>query len=62
MGMTTTLDRTFVADRPLFNPAPGTAAMAAIAAGALYLNVADSRRRGAPSSPTAAAAAFARRC
>jgi len=43
--MTTTLDRTFVADRPLFNPAPGTAALAAIAAGALYLNVAVSGRQ-----------------
>jgi uncharacterized membrane protein YedE/YeeE len=42
---TTTLDRTFAADRPLFNPAPGTAALAAIAAGALYLNVAVSGRQ-----------------
>ena len=43
--MTTTLDRTFVAERPLFNPAPGTPALAAIAAGALYLNVAVSGRQ-----------------
>jgi hypothetical protein len=45
MAMTTTLDRALVADRPLFNPAPGTAALAAIAAGALYLNVAVSGRQ-----------------
>jgi len=43
--MTTTLDRTLVADRPLFNPAPGTAAVAAIAAAALYLNAAVSGRQ-----------------
>lgn len=43
--MTTTLDRTFVAERRLFNPAPGTAALAAMAAGALYLNVAVSGRQ-----------------
>jgi uncharacterized protein len=42
---TTTLDRTFAADRPSFNPAPGTAALAAIAAGALYLNAAVSGRQ-----------------
>ena len=42
---TTTLDRILVADRPVFNPAPGTAALAAIAAAALYLNVAVSGRQ-----------------
>src|SRR3954453_3511032 len=45
MAITTTLDGTFVAERPSFNPAPGTTAMAAIAAGALYLNAAVTGRQ-----------------
>ena len=45
MAITTTLDRPFAAERPAFNPAPGTAALAAIAGGALYLNAAVSGRQ-----------------
>src|SRR3954471_6968342 len=45
MAITTTLDGTFVAERPSFNPAPGTTALAAIAAGALYLNAAVAGRQ-----------------
>ena len=45
MAMTTTLDHAFAAERPAFNPAPGTTALAAIAAGALYLNAAVSGRQ-----------------
>ena len=45
MAITTTVDLPFTLDRPSFNPAPGTAAVAAIAAGALYLNVAVSGRQ-----------------
>src|SRR3954468_10496802 len=45
MAITTTLDGTFAAERPSFNPAPGTTALAAIAAGALYLNAAVTGRQ-----------------
>ena len=45
MAITTTLDRTVAAERPVFNPAPGTTALAAIAAGAVYLNAAVSGRQ-----------------
>src|SRR3954451_1757429 len=45
MAITTTLDGTFAAERPSFNPAPGTTALGAIAAGALYLNAAVTGRQ-----------------
>jgi uncharacterized membrane protein YedE/YeeE len=45
MAITTTLDRTVAAERPVFNPAPGSTALAAIAAGAVYLNAAVSGRQ-----------------
>ena len=39
MAISTTIDRPFGLERPSFNPAPATVALAAIAAAALYLNV-----------------------
>src|SRR6478672_9194531 len=45
MAITTTVDLPFTLDRPSFDPAPGSAAVVAIAAGALYLNVAVSGRQ-----------------
>jgi uncharacterized protein len=45
MAISTTLDRPFALARPSFNPGPATAALAAIAAGALYLNAAVSGRQ-----------------
>jgi uncharacterized protein len=45
MDLTTTLDRSFTLERPSLNPAPATVAVAAVAAGALYLNAAVSGRQ-----------------
>ena len=45
MAITTTLERPFAFERPSFNPAPATAALAAVAAGALYLNAVVSGRQ-----------------
>jgi len=45
MAVTTTLDRPFTLERPSFNPAPATLALAALAAGALYLNAVVNTRQ-----------------
>jgi uncharacterized membrane protein YedE/YeeE len=45
MAITSTLDRPFTLERPSFNPGPATLALAAVAAGALYLNAAVSGRQ-----------------
>ena len=45
MAVTTTLDRPFTLERPSFNPAPATLALAGLAAGALYLNATVNTRQ-----------------
>src|SRR5262249_7191419 len=45
MSVTTALDRPFTLERPSFNPAPATLALAAVAAGALYLNATVNTRQ-----------------
>src|SRR5262252_7527750 len=45
MAVTTTLDRPFTLERPSFNPAPATLAVAGLAAGALYLNATANTRQ-----------------
>jgi|SRR5262245_49122880 len=45
MAVTTALDRPFTLERPSFNPAPATLALASVIGGALYLNAAVNGRQ-----------------
>jgi uncharacterized protein len=45
MALTSTIDRPFTLERPSFNPGPATLALAAVTAGAVYLNATVSGRQ-----------------